>query len=284
MQRIFLLFLFLFMVFSLLGQKSDSSKLELVFFKEQLSFLKDEIKDYRQFIQQERIQHQQFLERTITLSGIIITLSVSILAFLGFGTRKEIRDNIKDIKKKASEDFETKIQKAKNEFDKKANQLLLSHPAIQNVKDRFQAISDLVNQVLEAKKGKYVIISESEELQRLKKEELEIFENSLNRPHLFISGGNEVLQPTEFDVIVYRSKVDEDGEDLYLKDRLLPSLLRSEPRPPLVIYTKRDRLKGETEKKLSEYTMAHLANNTISLIDNTASAFRVSRLLNKPNI
>jgi hypothetical protein len=52
---------------------------------------------------------------------------------------------------------------------------------------------------------------------------------------------------------------------------------------PLVVYAaNRDEwLKGNTEKKFNEHKLVHLANNQVSLIDNVASAYRVSKMLPK---
>jgi len=82
--------------------------------------------------------------------------------------------------------------------------------------------------------------------------------------------------------LLYRSNVDDQGVDLFLEKTLIPGLNSHTRKIPLVVYAKgrNEFLKSTTEAALNDYLLYQLANNIGTLIDNTASSFRVYRLLN----
>lgn len=82
-----------------------------------------------------------------------------------------------------------------------------------------------------------------------------------------------------FDVIIYRSNVDKDGEDPLLIS-LFDKLVALNGVIPVVIYAKgRDEfIGGDTEKRKNTYLLHHLANAFIPLVDNVSAAYRVKKL------
>jgi hypothetical protein len=111
--------------------------------KKQFDYLTQDTKDFKQFIQQERKEHQDFLEnlyqKTCWAVGILITLFIGICSFFGWKSFKNIEQQVEcEIKNKANTiieaaniDVESKLtvlnKKIESELSyKKANIFVLS--------------------------------------------------------------------------------------------------------------------------------------------------------------
>lgn len=234
--------------------------------------------DYRKFIQEERAEHQQFLQTTYTIGGIIIAVVVGLLSFFGWNTFQGINKSRREIESVATSQL-LEYSKSLNETQ---NRLYNAKQSLLDLEKKYQ---DYINYYRNAdpKNGRYLFVGSKEKLEQMTQDELirfvQVFDATEKLESEEILKGN--FYPASYDVIIYRSNVDKEGQDGILER--IADIMRPFKNIPLVVYAaNRDEwLKGITEKKFSEHKLVHLANNQVSLIDNVASAYRVSKMLPK---
>lgn len=234
--------------------------------------------DFRTFIQQERAEHQQFLQTTYAIAGIIIAVVIGLLSFFGWNTFQGINKSRREIESVATSQL-LEYSKSLNETQ---NRLYNAQQSLLDLEKKYQ---DYIGYYRNAdpKNGRYLFIGSKEKLEQMTQDELirfvQVFDSTEKLESDEILRGN--FYPTSYDVIIYRSNVDKEGQDGILER--IADIMRPFKNIPLVVYAaNRDEwLKGNTEKKFSEHKLVHLANNQVSLIDNVASAYRVSKMLPK---
>lgn len=281
------------------GQLADSSA---YYAKERYEFLSDELQEYRAFIERERREHRAFLESYYTIVGsgaaLLAGLAVWLIGFFGVRTRKDIRTHLESYRNDARERFqaelekkeqqmqaevEREIEKAKLAFEQEMSAVFSAN--LENYDEKYQAILNMAEQRLAVEKGRYLVISSADKLAQMQSEgaELQFFSKALCQPETHIAIKENKPSLSQADTVIYRSNVDEKGEDTYLKDVLLPMLVSRKEKVPLVVYARgrEEFLKGDTEAALNNYLLYQIANNTGTLIDNTASSFRTYKLLQK---
>jgi len=231
---------------------------------------------YRKFIQEERSEHQKFLERTITIGGILISLVIGLLTFFGISTFRGINESRKEIESVATKqllDYAKTLQDSENRLQN----------AQRNMRDIEKSYQEHISFYREAnpKNGRYLFIGTSEKLNQMTKNEIARFSQVFGMIEKLSSEDfeNGIFYPIGYDVVVYRSNANQDGEDAVLLK--LMEEMKAYSRIPIVVYAsnKNEWLNGQTQKLFNERPLNHLANNQISLIDNVASAYRVSKLL-----
>lgn len=244
-------------------------------------FLKEEIQTYRQFIQEERKQHQQFLGWTV---GIVGSLGLLLLGYFGLKNREDIQKTREVLLSNAQRELELEVKEARLEFEKEVQSTFESNPYLKDAQQKYEKLTEMVSQQLAVEAGKFLLIANKEKAKDMKRAELPTFEKAINA--LTLSPDLDQVQLDDFDVVLYRSGVDQEGEDAFLKNQLLPQLEQFKAQGvfiPLVIYCKgrSEFLRANTEKAVNEYGLATIANYTTTLIDNTASAFRVAKLMGR---
>ncbi len=244
-------------------------------------FLKEEIKTYRQFIQEERKQHQQFLTWTV---GIVGSLGLLLLGFFGIKNREDIRKTREALLNDAKQKLELEVKEARLEFEKEVQAAFKSNPYLKDARQQYEKLTEMVSQQLAVEAGKYLLLADTKKAKAMETVEMPAFEKAIKRPTL--STSLEQIHLEDFDVVMYRSNADDQGEDVFLKNELLPQLAQLKEANvfiPLVVYCKgrEEFIKGATIEAVNAYGLATIANFTTTLIDNTASAFRVGRLMGR---
>lgn len=260
--------LFLFFVPSFLFGEQDT--IQVTAAEKHYEFLKEEIQNYRTFIQEERKQHQQFLTWTV---GIVGSLGLLLLGIFGWRTREDINATKDQL-----------INEARLQVEAEIKTLVESKSYLKEAELKYNKLTELVTQKLDVESGKFLFVGSEEKIKSMQGEELLTFGKAINEPVLVSQ--IEDIDLEDYDVVVYRSNVDDQHEDEYLKSVLLPELTYLKNKKqiiPLVIYCKgrSEFLSGETEEAVNQYGLATIANYTTTLIDNTASAFRVAKLMEK---
>jgi hypothetical protein len=233
---------------------------------------------YRSFIEKERSEHQNFLERTYTIAGVIVTLVIGLLTFFGLNTFTGINKSRREIESAATVQI-LEYSKSLNEAQARLQQ------AQQNFLDLENQYQQHINYYRNAnpRNGRYLFIGSREKLDLMSQNELVRFVQVFGTTEQLDSDDaiNGKLYPASYDVIVYRSEVDKEGQDGVLEQ--IVDELRPFPNTPLVVYAanRNEWLQGHTEQIFNQHKLVHLANNQVSLIDNVASAFRVAKLLPK---
>lgn len=238
--------------------------------------LQGESKAYRTFIQEERAAHRDFLETSIKYGSGLLAIVVALLTFFGWSTFRGINESRRELESAAASRllaFEKEMSDYKVRFLE----------AQQNLKQAEADYNRFVGYYSEAnpRKGKYLLIGTKAKLEAMKTNELIRFVQAFNMPTLlhledFVT---DKFYPIHYDLIVYRSNIDEKGEDIDLQE--LVRKLKEFPETPLVVYTP-ENIGQHTYSMLNDYGLFHMAKSVVPLIDNTASAYRVAKMLPKP--
>ncbi|MEZ4963766.1 MAG: hypothetical protein R2791_00880 [Saprospiraceae bacterium] len=285
-KRLFLFGVFLFMQIVIWGQSNDP---QIDAIERHYQYLENESRviregmqkeneSYRQFIQDERKEHQNFLQNTYATAGIIVSIVLGFLTFFGWNTFDNINKSRREIEKVATNQL-LDYTKSLNEVQQKIFR------ARQNLIEKENQYQEYINYYRNAdpKNGRFLFIGSKSKLKQMSQNELirfvQVFGITEQLDSVEISKSN--FYPASYDVIIYRSEADEEGQDTVLER--LTEELRSFQNIPIVVYAtnRNEWLKGNTEKKFNDHKLVHLANNQISLIDNVASAYRVAKMLPK---
>lgn len=250
--------------------------------KAQRDAIQKENEAYRKFIQEERVAHREFIEYTIKIGGGFIALVLGILTFWGFDTFKGIRNSRTEIESIAT----AKFIEYKEQMDSNTK---LYEAQIEEAKSKLvaaeQSYQKFINYYSSAnpRTGRFVVIGNAERLQQMKKNDLYRFVQIFNMPDFIELGSEEWsdFNPANYDLVIYRSNVNEKGEDDKLES--LIDLLKPHPDKPLLVYAKgqTEFIKGQTDQRLKE-SFFHMANTPVTLIDNTITSYRVAKMV-EPN-
>jgi hypothetical protein len=269
------------------GQKSDP-KIEAIErhyqnleieAKSSREWTQKETEIYRKFIQDERAEHQKFLEYSYTVAGFIVSAIIVFLSFFGLNTFKGIRDSRKELEAAAAGRllaFENSMSDYRVRFD--AAQLDLERAKLDY--NHFLSYYKDINPI----KGRYLLIGLKSKLDIMSGQEIPRFETALGKLDLLTTDelSTNGFYEGSYDVIIYRYSPNEKGEDVVLESIL--NKLETGVSVPVLVYSvgQSEYIKGSTDEALKRYSLFHVANNPVTLIDNTASTYRVSKLLPKP--
>lgn len=225
---------------------------------EHYQYLKEENQKFREFVENERKEHRQFLEDAYNRTTILISVFSGILAatgiflgFLGF-------NRLKDVKDKALLEYEKQIK-------------VILQAALANTDQKIQALQRLVNQEEMWISSRLRFIVPEKVIPTFKKEELAYFGGE--KPQFHVAPFQEQEDWGSFHAIIHYFDPDDKGEDETLK-KLLAQLKGQSI--PLIVYTHGLWIeKNETKKVLDAYQFNSPANNIITLLNNTGDAFRL---------
>jgi len=266
------------------GQNSSRDSILTLSAERHYQYLTEETRAFRQFIEKEREEHRRFLEQFYTIMGVVVSIVAGIVAFFGWQTRKDIKQEIEAYKEDATTKAQNELDRAQNEFIRLVNEKFQSNPLLRAAEERYQVLLDMVEQAMDLKNAEFLFIADLKNV----KLEVEKLSEVNGTPKVVVLPWAAGMDLAPYDVIIYEfvpkssGKKDESGRDVKVDEHLeqLVDALSSLKHPkPLVVYATRGKFIVDTTlEKLSSYPLHHIANNIISLIDNTASAFRVQRL------
>lgn len=223
----------------------------LEYIKSENASVREQVTEFQKTIQKEREGHYSFVEGVYFWTsigvGVLAVMVSAIIGFLAWNSREQVRKDFDQIMKER-----------------------VREPAILN------KLLKLAKEELSLEKGHFFFIANKDLHDTLSKELSLMKQRGINA--ILSDVGSESLQ--QVDVLIYRFNpsnkelgVDENLESIIKKLKKHPTP------PPLVVYSP-DRLwiKETTSSALEDYSLYHMANNSISLIDNTVSAYRVSQL------
>lgn len=235
----------------------------------------EENKKYREFIQEERAEHQIFLERTYKITGIVVTVVIFFLGFFGWNTFKGIQDSRKKIEEAATGRlvaFENSMNDYRTRFNDAQQNLKLAESDYNQFLSYYKDINPI--------KGRYLLIGATEKLEVMKTQEVPRFEASLGKLELLTTDEVQAngFYEGSYDVIIYRYSPNDKGEDAVLESIL--QKLKAGVSIPVLVYSvgQSERIGGSTYDKLVDYGLFNMATNPVTLIDNAASTYRVSKL------
>lgn len=245
-----------------------------------------QIDDFQKTVVEERKNHTDFVEKIYWFVGGIISVGLFLLGFFGWNTIAGIKNSAQDIRNQGEKEiaqYKEELEKAKS----KLRDVELAYNAekgkmlsdITSADNEYQRLIKDINHRIQLHQGNYALVCpHQEKLQQMWESEIPQFQT---RVHKFtkITGTHYTLSFDTTDVIIYRSNVDASGEDELLKI-LVRMLKESNKNIPIIVYCKgrEEFVRGDTEKAINSYHLSSIANLFVTLIDNTAAAYRVKRL------
>ncbi len=248
-----ILVLLLFLPLAAAGQQESppvSPEAYLEYIKAENAATRDHLEKMNNAIQEERQAHYEFVEGVYrwTAIGVGILASVfgGLIVFIGWQSGRQVRNDLNKL-------MQTAIQE----------------PALLN------KLLSIVSEEMNLEKGSFAFVADETLHEGLQKE-IKLLGN--RGIHATLKKPGEPVQ--NVDVVLYRFLPEDrdNGVDHHL-DSLLNDFIHQGLVVPIVVYSP-DKLwiKGSTLERLEQYQWQHMANNMISLVDNAASAYRVSRL------
>lgn len=251
-------------------------------------YLTNELNQYRSYLQQERTEHRQFLERGMTIVSIFVGIVGTVLGVLGVRTYRDIRKQLQDFRQNAEQKLQQDLAQARAQFASDARAAFAQDPGVKEAERKYQALTQLVNTRIAVDQGTYLLLAYPDKLAEMQAPGEEVSFLAQAFPNLTTLTAPQLPELSTLDVLIYRVQVDGEGEDAFLRDQLLPSLQQQKAAVPLVVYAKgfSERIKGETSNALTKYPLHVIANMTPTLIDNIASSYRAHQLIDsqKPSV
>ena len=233
--------------------------------RKEYKFLKEEMKNFRAFVEKERKEHRQFLEYHYTKSGNMVTIFLSILsAFGAVLTFLGIR-SIRTLREQAKLEYQSSLK------------ALISEQQ-QSTEEKLQALRSLIDQESLWRKARLAFFAEDAFHTGIQNKELTHFTSRMTQVHLQNPAQSINWDSYPYDVCIYRFNPTDPQEGI---DPVLEAFIETLPTQdftkiiPLVIYAPSSlRVKESTQEKLNEYRIFSIANNEITLVNNTSDAFR----------
>lgn len=201
--------------------------------EDEYKFLKEQTKEFRDYIERERRHHQEFLQWSIYLIGIIITIMAAIFGLIGL---KSVRDAKRAIEASIQERFNLYIEENVDKI-----RLAIDGIAEGVIQERLNMEKNICFLVPNTQRGE-IEVNEIEILKKRGFENIEIRDTSE-----FVNGRS--------DLVIFCFDESQD-------DRLtaLVSSLEKDPKP-LIVYTK-----GRVENNaLMKYQLHLFANTPLTL-------------------
>lgn len=230
----------------------------------ELQFLKDEINEYRKFIQQEREEHQKFLEsyydKTLDLFYILGIVIIALVTIFGLTSIWQIKKSVNRLFSK----YTLSLISRENE------QLKISIDDLKNVVNR---------ETLYLNKRILFLCSPFDQ-KKLERRELQmIYSRGIKKENLImINNLDEVVQNLEknsVDLLLYYYNPIEQKIDQILHD-LIDYLKKKDKSIPLIVYNfekpgERGQLFPNDSEKMRSYPYHLAANFPITLVNQTYS-------------
>jgi hypothetical protein len=218
-------------------QKSDENLLEI---KREYGFLKEQTKSYREFIEKERKQHQEFLEWSlgwlVKAIGIIVAIFVALVGIFGI---KSIYDAKKKISDLVREKFNDYISNNTDEIEIK----------IQHIAEK------VIQEKINLKKKILMLVPET--LQEAASEINFLWKRGFK--NIEVKGTDYYSIDCELIVFYYDPEQNNNLIDLVKK------LKKASTPKPLIIYYSGRVEDNELKKELRDYKWHTFANNPLTL-------------------
>jgi len=240
----------------------------------QTAYMLNEIKDFRRFIEAERKEYQQFLARTYSTVGILISTLAAILTFLGIQSLKNLREKAAKELEQARKEIQ---QQAEAQYKAELNALL--ETKFKDNEKLVDALHELARkQTLWRNTCIGISGGKEEDLRQFEKNEKKYFEGVKD---LQIDNIKKEEDWSKYHAVIHLytpTEPGKDGKDKYdarLVNEILPML--KEKQVPLILYNfyhkaNNGRVDETTRKEINNYFWGSFANYPFSLIANTYDA------------
>jgi len=246
--------------------------------QQEYEFLKQQVTEYREFVERERKQHQDFLEnmytKLVTIVSGFAVLITALLSFFGWQSKKDVAQTVK----KLFEDHSLKLIDERNE----------------TIKFSVSELKRLLEKETKYQKKSILFLTSRVNLETFAQRELPIIaaRGMKNyKPMTSIEEAFPLIKTEAYDVIVYYynpsgEKPKESG-DSHFRD-IVEFLKTRQAKTPLIVYTYE---KGENNQlfpidreKLSAYPYIVTANFPITLVNVLHTVVNYFPVINESNL
>ncbi|MFD1425202.1 hypothetical protein ACFQ4J_15910 [Laceyella tengchongensis] len=232
----------------------------------QYDFLKEEVKSFREFMENQSKNYQEqvkaekdgvytFLSIVIGIGGILFTAFTFFFYWQWGQTRKDMQDLLETERKKAIDKFNTDLNEIRDGLKKWISK------EKNEIESRFLVMTEMINREIKFRQTHILLVGGDEQATQINEQERELLQQHHIEiePFIFEEGlFKERLGKRSFDIIMYRYRPTNQGQDLTLKN-LITQLNVQNEFIPLVIYSK-DKMVGEDKKQIDSYNWVWLAN------------------------
>lgn len=231
---------------------------------EHYQFLKEEIQQYRKFIEQERNQIRLFYENITKIIGFIVTILIGVASFFGF-------KSIDDIKKMAQERIEKKLEQIEESAAQQINHLV--QESIGHVKKNIEALQQIIQRETQYRNSRILAIGSKENLESMKQVEIPLLESKgiqLSLQPYPVDDLAGLLRRGEFNIVLYRYNLQDGDQQDPALCQILEALCTSICLP-LMVYAPSIRVSKDDVQALNDYPLHTFANSAATLVGNLYS-------------
>ncbi len=215
--------------------------------KENYDFIKNEIKEFRSFIETERHNLQTYIELLLWLAGFLITLFMGMLYFLSIRTYKDLIPILEN-------SIKEKIDKS---LDKN----------LEDVNEKIDALQLLINREILYKSSGILIVGDINDFKSME-EEISVLENYINKQcvkTIEISEFSKRINLLNPSIVIFCNKNGYKEREQFIN--IIETLNNLKQSIPLIIYTYgQEQLRDERTVIANSYFWTTYANNPDTLV------------------
>lgn len=268
-------------------EELESEVKQLQTAEQQYDFLKEEVKNFREFMQtqtkdyQDQIKAQQdnissLVTHAFTIAGVILTAITVFLTWQWGQTRKEMNEIIELERKKLME----KLQKDLDQLREEMKQWI--HGEKEQIEQRFTVMTEIIDREIQFRQTRILLVgADSSELimneldrELLQQQHIEV------EPFLFKEDQfQKKLDQHSCDIVMYRYHPKPEPDETLQK--VVTQLKEKDEFIPLVIYSKKH-LKEEDKKQIDTYRWVWIANFYTTFINHIFTLSHAFSNMKKP--
>ncbi|WP_131925497.1 hypothetical protein [Hazenella coriacea] len=262
--------------------------------EDQLEFLKDETKNFRESVQKERESFQSTFDRYLTILTTLPSVLIAVLGFIliyFFGqSKKELKEDISKLDGEIKESI-TKLEKefgeAETNLQKKMDKKIgiadqqISRFLEEQLKDHIEKVDALIRMSEREcmyQKSRILVIGTDDQLKEMGEFELKAIRqrgiNHIESINLNIEELKKKLEQDSFDILIYHylgkgGSNDDEGIVDPQVTVIVDLLKRNNQEIPLIVYTyygEHNWLHREDKKVVDSYRWAVMANMPVTLL------------------
>lgn len=227
--------------------KLETEVIKLDAQKENYDFIKNEIKEFRSFIETERHNFQTYIECLLWLAGLLIALFIGMLGFLSIKTYKDLIPILEN--------------SIKEKIDKSVDKNL------EDVNEKIDALQLIINREILYKNSGILIVGDTNDFKSME-EEITILENYINKQcvkTIEINEFNKGISSLNPSIVVFCNKNGYKEREQFIN--IIETLNKLKHSIPLIIYTYgQQQLRDERTDIANSYFWTTYANNPVTLV------------------
>lgn len=235
---------------------------------EQQLAIREELKEYRSFVEQERREAREFLETLVRWGSGVVALFLGLTGFLGIKTWKDARDQIQQSTKALEKQAELQIAGVKSKSEEAIQQV--AEESVGRLKSKLNALELAVSRELLYRKAFVLVVGAEADVEQMDTELCLLRGKGLtivSAPYS-VTDLNDRLQDGKVDIVIYRYHPDASGQDPAFRPTI--DAIRDCGRDiPLLVYTPSVTVTGRDQEAMNGYCWSTPARGGATLVSHT---------------